>query len=140
MKSVDQLIHLFRNQGLRITPQRRLIFELLSGDESHPTAEDVYQRILQVMPDVSQATVYNTLHELVTMGELAEVKVSTVDGQRYDTNNISHHHLYCTRCHKITDIEGEFGSLALPSEKMAGYQIEKSQVTFYGVCPDCREN
>ncbi len=138
MKSAEHLTRIFRQHGLRITPQRRLIFEILSDDASHPSVETIYQRVLQVMPDVSQATVYNTLHELVALGELAEVTGTAEKSQRYDTKTIHHHHLYCTRCHQIIDIEGDFGGLALPDEKAAGFKIENSQVTFYGVCPDCQ--
>lgn len=140
MKSPDQLIRLFRSRGLRITPQRRLIFQILSGDENHPTADHIYQRVLQDMPDVSQATVYNILHELVALGELIEVKGSTGKSQRYDTKSSQHHHLYCTRCHRITDIDETFGPLALSPDKAAGYRISTSQVTFYGICPDCQED
>jgi len=58
------LLDQFRQNGLKITPQRRVILELLAGDDSHPTAEQIYQRVLSIMPDVSRTTVYNTLREL----------------------------------------------------------------------------
>jgi Fur family peroxide stress response transcriptional regulator len=47
----------FRDNGLKITPQRWVILELLADDDSHPTAEQAYQRILSVMPGVSRTTV-----------------------------------------------------------------------------------
>jgi Fe2+ or Zn2+ uptake regulation protein len=73
-ESVDQLVDLFRKQGLKITPQRRVIFETLINDNSHPTAEEVYRRVVSVMPDISRTTVYNTLRELVALGQLVEVE------------------------------------------------------------------
>jgi Fe2+ or Zn2+ uptake regulation protein len=138
VRSLELLLERFRQNGLKITPQRRAILELLADDDSHPTAEQVYQRILSVMPDVSRTTVYNTLRELSDLGELTPVLDLREDGQRYDTNIEPHHHLYCVRCHKLIDIDRDFEGLSLAPEELSGYQILSRQVTFYGVCPDCQ--
>ena len=132
------LLRQFRQNGLRITPQRRVILELLVDDDSHPTAEHVYQRALAVMPDISRATVYNTFRELSDMGELTPVHDLSEGGQRYDTNTEPHHHLYCVECHVLIDIDHDFGGLDLAPEESSGYQILSRQVTFYGICPDCQ--
>ena len=50
MRSVAELIDLFRQGGHKITPQRRAIFKILSEDAGHPTAEEVYQRPYQMDP------------------------------------------------------------------------------------------
>jgi Fe2+ or Zn2+ uptake regulation protein len=140
MRSVDALIELFRQNGLKITPQRRTIFELLAEDESHPTADTIYQRVLPVMPEVSRTTVYNTLHELVALDELTAVEGLNESGTRYDTNSTHHHHLYCVRCHALMDISQDLAGVELPPEETAGYRIVRSQVTFYGICPECQES
>lgn len=132
------LLEQFRQSGLKITPQRRLIVELLVNDDSHPTAEQVYQRILSLMPDISRTTVYNTFRELIDLGELTPVHDLSEGGQRYDTNTEDHHHLYCIRCHTLIDIEHDFDGLSLAPKETSGYQILSRQVTFYGVCPDCQ--
>ena len=98
MQSADVLVKLFRQNGLKITPQGRVIFELLSQDESQPTVEDIYQRVLLVMPEVSRTTVYNTLHTLVALGELSPVEEMSEGEMRYDTNNFCHHYVFCMRC------------------------------------------
>ena len=139
MKSLETLLDLFRQNGLKITPQRRLILELLAQDDSHPTADEIYRRVLSVMPEVSRTTVYNTLRELIALGELTEVQDLSDAGLRYDTDTGVHHHLYCMRCHTLIDIEHDFGGLTLPPGESSGYQIVRHQVTFYGVCPDCQK-
>ena len=138
MRSLELLIERFRQSGLKITPQRRVILELLENDDSHPTAEQVYQRVLSVMPEVSRTTVYNTLRELNDLGELTPVQDLSEGGQRYDTNSEPHHHLYCVRCHKLIDIDRGFEGLSLAPEERSGYHILSRQVTFYGICPDCQ--
>jgi len=137
MQSPEEIIALYRKKGLRITPQRQMIFSLLAEDHSHPTMEDIYQRLRTQMPDVSRSTVYKTLRELIEMGELLEVKDIGKKGIRYDVNTSVHHHLYCTQCHKLVDIEPDLGSIELPDEDQKGFKIQRSQVTFFGLCSDC---
>ena len=140
MKSPEAIIQLFSQKGLKITPQRRLIFELLAEDGSHPTAEALYQRVISRMPDVSQTTVYNTIRELVALGELAPVENLSDGGVRFDTNTSSHHHLYCMHCHTLIDIERDFPEVQLSHKEAKGYQIIRNQVTFYGICQMCQKN
>ena len=139
MQSPEALIKLYRKKGLRITSQRRLIFEILAEQRSHPTVEEIYQRVRLRMPDVSRSTVYNIIHELVELGELFEVEDISEEGTRYDTALDYHYHLYCKNCHKLIDIEPDLDSLNLPPEKASGFKIQRRQVTFYGICPDCQE-
>ena len=138
LQSVEALVEQFRREGHKITPQRRAIFETLIRDGSHPTAEEIYQRVSSVMPDISRTTVYNTLHELVAVGALMEVEDLSEGGTRYDTSTSHHHHLFCLGCHTLVDIEQEFPRLEVPPKETAGYRIVRHQVTFYGYCPNCQ--
>jgi Fe2+ or Zn2+ uptake regulation protein len=138
LNSVESLVELFREEGLKITPQRRVIIGTLIQDESHPTTEEIYQRVLSVMPDISRTTVYNTLHGLVALGQVVEVEDPTKGGTRYDTNGDQHHHLFCTRCHALADVDRDFEGLELPLDEAGGYQILRRHVTFYGYCPECQ--
>ncbi len=140
MESLESLLSLLRENDLRVTPQRRLILELLVGDTSHPTVDQLYRRVIEVLPNVSRTTVYNTLHELVALDVLLEVQDLGGEGLRYDTNPGQHHHLLCTRCHTLIDVERDFAELDLTPAEAAGYQISRHQVTFYGVCPDCQRS
>lgn len=139
MHSVKDIITLFARHGHKITPQRRVIFQILSDEETHPTAEEIYRRVLEVMPEVSRTTVYNTLRELVVLGVLADMGDLDSSGVRYDTNTAGHHHLFCTRCHTLADVRAAIPGPELPPEYREGFRIEKSQVMYYGVCPDCRK-
>ena len=140
MKSPEAIIQLFNEKGLKITPQRRLIFELLAENRRHPTAEELYQHVISRMPDVSQTTVYNTLRELIALGELTPVEKLSEAGARFDTNTSHHHHLFCIHCQTLVDIEYDFPEVELPLEEANGYQIVKNQITFYGICQECQKN
>jgi Fe2+ or Zn2+ uptake regulation protein len=79
------------------------------------------------------------MRQLAALGEIAAVEDLGSSGRRYDTNAANHHHLACLSCREIVDVEREFGGLDLPEGAAGGYFILKSQVTFYGLCPDCRK-
>jgi Fe2+ or Zn2+ uptake regulation protein len=139
LRSVEEFVELFRRQGFKITPQRRVIFEALSQNDSHPTAEEIYQRVSSLMPDISRTTVYNTLREMVALDALVEVEDLGGGGLRYDTDTDQHHHLFCMKCHALVDIDCKVQGLELSPDEAAGYRIVRRQVTFYGYCPRCQE-
>jgi Fe2+ or Zn2+ uptake regulation protein len=138
MHPTEDVLQKMRQRGLKLTPQRRAIVERLRADHGHPDADDVYRQVAASLPDVSRTTVYNTLRELVDLGELIPVERSGPGGTRYDTNPEPHHHLLCIHCRRLVDIRRKFGELKLTSGERAGYRIVSRQVTFYGCCPDCQ--
>ena len=90
------------------------------------------------LPEISRATVYNTLHELVNQGEVVEV-TTDMRAKRYDPNaHHPHHHLLCTRCGSMRDVRPTSDPLAdLPHSQTYGFTITEAEVTYRGVCPDC---
>jgi Fe2+ or Zn2+ uptake regulation protein len=132
------LLDRVRQRGWRITPQRRAVVESLSGDHVHLTAEQVHVAARRLVPEISLATVYNTLNELVAMGEVTEVRLH--DGTaRYDPKiGPDHHHLVCEACGLIFDVhpDGAAG-LGLPTDQRHGMDVRSVRVVFSGFCADC---
>jgi len=126
-----------KDYGFRMTPQRMAILDFLEGNTSHPSAEEIYQAVLQKYPMISFATVYNTLEALRKNGKVWELNIDD-DRKRYDPNTHSHHHLLCTKCRKIVDIHYDF-DLRFPDEQTQGFKVTGSHVEFYGLCQDCAE-
>jgi Fe2+ or Zn2+ uptake regulation protein len=122
----------------RLTPQRRVIAETMRGDHVHLTAEELLERSRERLPEVSLATVYNTLNELVSMGEVQQVDAG--DGPtRYDPNTQDgHHHLVCLKCGNLRDVHPQgLAALELPRSQRFGYRIVNREVLFQGYCSDC---
>ena len=107
MKSPTELTELFRERGLKVTPQRRAIFDVLHGNPEHPTAEGIYARVSESMPTISLRTVYQVLNDLSDMGELAQLDLGT-GSSRFDPNLDPHHHLVCESCGTVLDVHGDF--------------------------------
>jgi Fur family transcriptional regulator, stress-responsive regulator len=116
-----------------------VVAEVLAGEHIHLTADAVYSRAQLLLPEISLATVYNTLNELVDMGEVMEI--STGDGpKRYDPNTTAaHHHLYCVGCGALRDVNPEgTDTLELSDREKHGFEVLDVDIVFRGRCPDCR--
>ena len=139
MKTVDELTGLFRDQGLRVTPQRQAIFRLLQGNAEHPTVDAIYEAARARMPTISRKTVYQTVHDLESMGEVAVLDVGT-GSVRVDPNvEHAHHHMICTRCGKVRDVLVDVGGLQLAPRERRGFAIDGVEVIFRGTCDDCHD-
>jgi Fe2+ or Zn2+ uptake regulation protein len=137
VKSVEELTGRFRDEGLRVTPQRQAIFRLLHDNAEHPTVESLYESARAQMPTISLKTVYQTVHDLESMGEVALLDVGT-GSVRVDPNvEDAHHHLICTRCGKVRDVLVDVGALRIPARDRRGFAVANVEVHFRGVCEEC---
>lgn len=137
MADSELLQRLRAREDWRLTAQRRVIAEALGGDHVHMTAEEVLVAARERLPEVSVATVYNTLNELVELGELLEFRPQ--DGpKRYDPNTTSpHQHLVCVDCGAVLDVEVD----RLPTlsvDDRHGFEVLAVDVTVRGRCGHCR--
>ena len=135
---MSDLLERLRARGWRMTSQRRVVAEVLTGDHVHLTADEVHVRAVRLLPEISRATVYNTLGELVQLGEVMEV---SLDGRakRYDPNaHRPHQHLACSGCGLIRDVHPTGDPLAdLPEEERYGFAVSDVDITYRGLCPSC---
>ncbi len=140
MKAPAELTELFRSQGLKITPQRVAIFEALHGNDAHPTADSVYDTVAADMPSISLRTVYQTLNDLTSMGELHQLQFG-VGSARFDPNTTAHHHAVCERCGQVRDLAVDFDGVDMPrarSGHLQGFRVTATEVVFRGLCQACQ--
>jgi Fe2+ or Zn2+ uptake regulation protein len=139
MKSSEALTAIFREQGLRVTPQRQEIFRLLEGDDSHPTVESLFDRARADMATISLKTVYQTVHDLEALGEVRVLDLGT-GSVRVDPNvEDDHHHLLCTTCGLVRDLPVEFDGLHVPIRYRRDFTVDDIQVIFRGRCDHCSD-
>jgi Fur family peroxide stress response transcriptional regulator len=133
---LERFVDKCKSMGLKITPQRVAVYEVLLNRENHPTVEEVYNEIKKRYPFVSLATVYRTVETLEDLGFVK--RVAYWGGSvRYDANVEDHHHLICTKCGAIKDVRLDINWQA--PEQMEGYKVEKYSLNIYGVCPACQK-
>lgn len=124
-----------RALGLRVTPQRLAILDIIGGDRTHPSVEKIYKKILRKYPKMSMATVYNTLSKLVEGREIQELDIDPKK-RRFDPCTSLHHHFYCKTCGKVYDLD--YDTSFVPNiKRIGGHQIEATQLNFKGKCKAC---
>jgi len=137
VSSVDRVCDRLRTEGRRITPQRRVIVEVLLDDGTHLTADQVLRRARRELPDLAPATVYNTLHELAALGVLQELDLGLgLEERRYDVATEEHDHLVCLRCGRVEDVPRRDG-LEDRVTQNHDFQVVDRRVIYLGYCPDC---
>lgn len=107
------LLDRLRLHGYRLTAQRRAVAQALDGINVHLTADEVHVRAADILPEVSRATVYSTLHELTEMGEILELGIEG-RSKRYDP----------------TPPE-------LPMSEAHGMAVRRAEVVYHATCESC---
>src|SRR5215475_11633222 len=95
-----------RESGLKLTPQRLAIVRELSANPTHPTAQELFERLRPALPTMSFATVYNTLDALSSAGLCVALSLSP-GPSRFDPNMEAHYHAVCDRCGLVRDVPGD---------------------------------
>ena len=127
--------------GLALTHQRQVVFDSLAAmpEHYHPSPEEVYEQVRKLIPSISQATVYKTLHTFVEHGIVREL--SPHHGTlRVDINTDAHHHLFCTQCKSVMDVENEvLDPVKVRTKLPEGFRIDRVTVEIQGLCARCSQ-
>ena len=141
----EKIYAAFDEVSQRSTRPRKLIADRLielADSGADFTVEDLWQELRQAEPRIGRATVYRAVEKLVTRGLLARIEFA--DGThhyRVCGGNEHHHHLTCTQCHRVVDID-----LCLPAAQLAtigkqeDFVIEGHALTLFGRCKNCQKS
>jgi Fur family peroxide stress response transcriptional regulator len=118
--------------GLRMTRQRQEIYRILIERRDHPTANEVFMRAKDRLPNLSLATVYNCLEALVQHGIIRQVNFER-ESSRYCPNLSEHGHFHDAATGVIHDIDFKPGvSLTDVLELPAGAVVQDVEITLRG--------
>ena len=135
--SVADLRERCHQAGLSLTHQRLVIYEQLMKMGDHPAPEAVFERVRKKIPSLSLATVYNNIKIFVEHGLLRELSVHR-GSLRLESNLDPHHHLVCTNCKAIEDIdESDFQPIRLKKALPKGFTVHRFSVEVLGLCSNC---
>ncbi len=117
--------------------QRDLVLKILRASHNHPTAEWIYEESRKELPGISLGTVYRNLNFLAERGKIRRFNFAGVT--RYDGDLRVHYHVRCINCGSVSDIPYISHRVETREiETLTGYQIHGHQLTFSGICPECR--
>ena len=138
MTTQEQLVARLRPLGIRLTPQRLAIAEVVVNSADHPSVKEIYERVKAFFPYVTIATLYSTLTMLEQAGIVRELPFQRQS--RYDANLDPHANLVCLSCGTVVDAEvGQetVAELGVLMSQELDFQVASQRVDFYGWCSRC---
>jgi Fur family transcriptional regulator, peroxide stress response regulator len=134
---IEEGIKLLKENGLKITPQRKAIMKYIATSQSHPTADEIFKSLTNKLPNLTNVTVYNNLKCLKKYGIINELTFGYFSS-RYEWKSSHHYHVVCKSCGKICDFNyPRMTDIELYAKKRSGFNITRHLFQIYGACSDC---
>lgn len=138
--TADELTESIRGVGLKVTEPRLAVLKALHA-APHSDADAVYGTVKQDLPGTSVQAVYGVLAALTTAGLLRKIEPAGSSARYERRIGDNHHHLVCTQCSAIQDVDCVVGEApCLTASDDGGFAIHTAEVTFWGLCPTCQQS
>ena len=129
-----------RARGMRWTPQRRLILDVLATTSGHVTGSDLVERCRARDPETTPSTVYRTLDVLEELGYLRHSHSATGREEFHVMPRTEHAHLQCRGCDSTWEIEAsDARRLLAPVRTQFGFAGDVEHLTIVGLCASCQQ-
>ena len=124
----------------RNTLQKRIVSDVFSSMNNHPSAGLVYEAVQEKFPGISKATVYRLLAEAAEEGRIQRLKLTDAN-DRYDITLGEHYHIVCRYCGAVADVDAEVDGERIVKDAVAHeeFLVENCHVEFVGICEECRK-
>ena len=129
-----------KQNNLKMTPQRIVIYKKLLESKDHPNAEILFKRVKNIIPDISLDTVNRTL---LTFSKIGIVNIVEGYGEprRFDPDIKNHHHFRCVNCDSIIDFDYQpYNDILVPGDIKKRFTVLNKKVLLEGFCNRCRKN
>jgi Fur family ferric uptake transcriptional regulator len=128
----------FRGRGMRWTPQRRTVVEVLAGTDGHVTGAELIERCRALDPQTIPSTVYRTLDVLEELGLVRHGHGADGREEFHVGPGAEHGHVYCADCGERWEIRaGQATAIVDAFRRADGFEVDLSHVTVVGRCAAC---
>ncbi|WP_200329846.1 Fur family transcriptional regulator [Leucobacter sp. L43] len=126
-----------RGVGLRATAGRLAVLDALAS-MPHSDADHVFRVVASALPTTSIQSVHNILADLTAAGLTRRVEPAGSAALYERRVNDNHHHVVCSQCGAIADVDCVVGHTpCLSPSETGGFTVQTAEVTFWGICPGC---
>ena len=133
----DELTTALRERGMRVTPQRVVLHRALLELDRHVTADELLDAVADRLPNVALPTIYATLELLEELGMVR--RVQRAGTTLFDPRVQPHHHLECSVCGSMEDLDADLDTTKLERAAAArGFEHERIEAVVHGRCASCR--
>jgi Fur family ferric uptake transcriptional regulator len=128
-----------RARGLRWTPQRRTLVEVLSRTDGHVTGSELVERCRALDPETTPSTVYRTLDVLEELGLVRHGHGADGREEFHVLPQVEHGHLHCSDCGATWEVGSDEAQILVGSlQASRGFAVDLSHVTIVGRCAACQ--
>jgi len=136
--NASELVRAFAERGLRVTPQRRAVLEVVAAADVGVNPLQVYEAARRGCPEIGLTTVYRTLDILAEAGVLRRVH----DGahcESFATAQAAHgHSVVCRRCGRVAEFTAcDMGQVVAAASRETGFVIDDHFLQLTGECAQC---
>lgn len=136
---MEQLAQALRASGLRLTRQRRLVYELLVRSHEHLDAGKLFERVRRRAPGISLATVYRTMTLFRQMGLVKALPLGEAHRHFEPVSGTGHHHMVCSGCGRVIEFDAPELGPVLAKLEGTGWAVGTVEFCVTGTCPSCRQ-
>ena len=140
--TANKIARILRQNGYRLTPQRRAVLKAIAVSHDHATPAEIYARVRQEQPAIGLTTVYRVINLLDRLNLICRVNLGG-ESQGYLMRRPTghHHHLVCSKCGRAIDFSDcGLNSLEQRMAQETKYEIDGHLLELYGRCPSCQTN
>jgi Fur family transcriptional regulator, ferric uptake regulator len=123
-----------------VTPQRRLLLNIIQGAGRHLDAKELYRRASEMDPNISLATVYRNLRVFEKQGLINQRHLGQVRCYYEMKDGGEHQHLVCRGCGQIIEFESPLiRKLLAEVQRKNNFSVRKIELHLEGYCRKCKE-
>ena len=128
-----------RARGLRWTPQRRVLLDVLAQMDGHVTGADIVDGCRAIDPATTPSTVYRALDVLEELGVVSHSHGREGRQEFHVNPSADHGHLVCSSCGRSWELTpAEVTPLVERLQRRRGFAVDVDHLTIEGRCADCR--
>ena len=124
--------------NLKVTPARVAVLRFLESTNQPVDVNSIIDYLRQKDVDTNPATVFRMMHDFLQKGITQQIQFQEGKARYELSNKKHHHHLICTNCGKIEEVEGDFlQKMEEDILKSKGFRVKSHSLEFFGLCSDC---
>lgn len=126
--------------SLKATPTRVAVMQVLESTEQPVDVSTIISYLKKRNVDVDPATIFRMMNDFLAKGITKQIQFNEGKARYELSNKRHHHHLICTNCGKIEEVEGDF--LKQMEEKIykdKKFMVKRHSLEFFGLCADCQK-
>jgi len=124
--------------NLKVTPARVAVLRFLESTNQPVDVNSIIDYLRQKDVDTNPATVFRMMNDFLQKGITQQIQFQEGKARYELSNKKHHHHLICTNCGKIEEVEGDFlKKMEEDILKSKGFRVKSHSLEFFGLCSDC---